>query len=546
MLVVQNPLIRNITAGGMVHDLIGFYKYHYPPFLLTYFWGWIFAIWGSNHIVYHFISYFMHALCSCLLFLLLTKVSSRPTLSFFTSLIPALHPLHCEAVNWVCRQNIILVTLLGLIYLYLNFSKKSLLRIIGLFPLLFAVIISPVSLVFLLAEHLLLSPYEQGIRSQLWIKRGLILSAGLMIWGWKITTYPFYNLFANAPTSVLYMMLYLVIPWKIHFLLPPLSPGNPFLISLSFAIICLTCLLYLKTHKKIWGFLFISFITVWVFHGTSNRFNGAWTYLSLVWIAIALCISLKEVRIKPLVPIVTLILLVLIPSFISLTITRNRLWENTGTLLTNALQASPLDRHLLAIYGHYKAAMKDSKAMENSFKKIEYLTPFSLCLKAKADHLLSRYEASSKDYEKLFRVYPSKRRDKYCLFDCAVLKMQQGRNFEAERLFKKIVGVDPYFLYAWHDLGTLLIQEGKGDKGVKMLEKALSIAPSYRPTLDNLAYYFMRKKSFSQASIYLRVALKKVSNSNIQRYYMEWIRTVKSKEFFKYAKLRLVKLTPPG
>ena len=48
--VVQNPLIRNITLTGFGHDIKGFFLYHYPPFLLTYFWGLIFSIWELNHI----------------------------------------------------------------------------------------------------------------------------------------------------------------------------------------------------------------------------------------------------------------------------------------------------------------------------------------------------------------------------------------------------------------------------------------------------------------------------------------------------------------
>ena len=70
--IVQNPLIRNISLVGFARGIKGFFSYRYPSFLLTYFWGLIFSVWELNHIGFHFVSFLLHALCSSLLFLLLS------------------------------------------------------------------------------------------------------------------------------------------------------------------------------------------------------------------------------------------------------------------------------------------------------------------------------------------------------------------------------------------------------------------------------------------------------------------------------------------
>ncbi len=543
VLVAQNPLIRNINLMGLEHDLIGFFKYYYPSFLLTYFWGGIFAIWELNHIGFHFISYLLHTLCSGLLFLILARKTKRLSVPFFSTLVFVLHPLHCEAVNWICRQNVLLSTLFGLIYLILTFLDRPPYRVLRILSILIAVTLSPVSLLFVVAGHLLFSDAQKPLP---WVEGGAALAGFFVVWGWKVHTFPFRNLIIWAPSSIFFMAQNLLIPWKIHFMLPALSSVFMPLTLFSFILLLGTGLLYLKTHKDSWGFLFLAFFSVWVFHAGAKRFNGAWTYLSLLWISSALCTGFTGFNLKKRLPkyISLLFLVTIFSSFGALTFVRNKVWAKTETLVNDALQKAPSDSMLLAMYGHYKAAMLNARVMEKAFRNIKHPTPATLCLRAKAYHLALRLRSSSEGFKNLFLKYPDQKRDKYCLFDYAVLELQRGRVQEAKKLFEEIIKYDPYFIYAWHNLGTLLIKEKK-EEGIKIFHRVLAIAPAYQPTLENLAFYNMRKNAYDKAVLYLKVALKGTSCHDTQVFYREWIHAMKEKKIFKYAALQWAKLTPP-
>ncbi len=547
--VVQNPLIRNIRLAGLWHDVVGFFRYHYPSFLLTYFWGWIFHFGGLNHIHFHFVSYLLHAICSSLLYLLLLKKTGRPLISFFSALLFALHPLHCEAVDWICRQDILLIAFLGLIYLHLSPVEKIVHRGVGLTCLFFAVMISPAAVLFVPALYLL-SPRRPP---RAWVIDGSVaLGPAISVWGWKIGISLLHEEVTRAPLSAVVMVKNLIIPWDIGFLLPVFPPGHIPLLILSYSLMIATGLLYLKSHQIHWGFLFLTFFSVSLIHTGSERFNGAWTYLSLLWFSLALGAAAAKwepmiTKRRGAVYICLPLSLILCVTLGSLSIARNMEWTNTATLLKSALRKSPNDPILLAMYGHYQAAMRNPKTVEKVFQTIgDRATITTRCLEAKSYHLLLRFKTSLKIFADLSHHFPFERKTKYCLFDKAVLLNQLGRTAEAEKILKKIVAMDPYFIYAWNDMGALMIHEKKGEKGVPFLRRALEIAPEYRPALENLADYFMKKKAFQKAAALLTIALNSTSCPDTRAFYLEWIRTVRQKRSFKYAALQWAKLTPPG
>ncbi len=545
-LVVQNPLIRNIHLGGLARDIKGFYKYGYPSFLSTYCWAWIFRIGGLNHIHFHFISYLLHAFCASLLFLLLVKTTRRVTLAFFSTLILALHPLHCEATDWISQQGILMMALLGLLYLHTSLYESRRYKILRGIFLALATILSPLALFFIFAAHLL----SESKREKASFKADGVVAVVvlLVVWGWKLHLSLFHHLFSVAPLSAIFMVKGLFLPWDIHFLLPVLTSQTTFWSILVFLIMVLSGGIYLKAHHPSWGFLFLSFLSVWLFHAHAGRFSGAGSYLPLLWISLALGIGIASLKpqAQGLKAFAIVLSVLIFASLGILSYKRNEDWRKTATLIQDAIKASPRDPLLLAIYGHYEAAMRNAKGVEHAFRSIHESCATTQCLKAKSDHLLLRFEIALKEFKALFSRYPKKNRDKYCLFDYAVLMNQLGHPDVTERTLKKIIKMDPYFIYAWNDLGALMIREGKGDQAVRYLKSALTVAPGYRSALENLAYLYMRTKAYRKAISYLKIAYASTSCEGTRAFYQEWIKRMKEKKSFKMATLQWAKLTPPG
>ena len=368
-----------------------------------------------------------------------------------------------------------------------------------------------------------------------------------MIWWEHVSQWALHGLLIRSPVAVLWMLKDLFSPWKIHFMLPVLPSHACGILFLAYFFITGSFILTVKTKKATWGFIFLSLLSIWLAHITSNRFNGGWAYFPLLWITLAFGSGLEKVCFPKGSPAILLFicLLILFTLLFGVNLHREREWKNTNSLLSDSLRSSPSDPFLLALMGHYRAAMGNTRGMQKVFNRIKEANAPILCLEAKAYHLAMEFSQSDHLFTKLFQLYPEKRRDTFCLFDFAVLKIQQGAYGRAESLFKKILQLDPFFIYASHNLGTLLLQE-KRQEGVGDLKRVLEISPAYHPTLENLAFYFMRHGKWNQAIHFLNIAAETTSCKDTLRYYREWIHVMKAKTAFPYASLQWAKLRPPS
>ncbi|MCK9604074.1 MAG: hypothetical protein M0R66_06940, partial [Candidatus Omnitrophica bacterium] len=96
-------------AGGIlynarIHDLKAYFSgdFHIAPgFLwqLVNIFNW--QVSGLNPFYYHLFNVLVNTLCVVLLFILCNILFKNRRLSFFSSLIFAIHPLHSEAVSWI-------------------------------------------------------------------------------------------------------------------------------------------------------------------------------------------------------------------------------------------------------------------------------------------------------------------------------------------------------------------------------------------------------------------------------------------------------------
>ncbi len=543
--IVQNPLIRNITLTGFGRDIKGFFLYHYPSFLLTYYWGLIFSVWELNHIGFHFVSFLLHALCTGLLFLLLIRMTNKLIPALIGALFFGFHPLHCEAVNWISRQDMMLTVFFGLLYLHMDFLKGSYARILSAIFVVLSIFVSPVSILLIPARYFIAG--DSG-KTPSWKGTAALIVLWAGTWGIKLPPVSPLKVTSGALRAVFWLAQDLFMPWKIRFMLPVLSTGAWMVWGISMVLIAGVVVIALKTGNKAWKLLGLGLLSFGLLHLFSDRFNGGYAYFSLLWTTLALGTAISEIEITAVSWKVGLsILAVAIFSAMAwMSYSRNGVWRNTDHLLTDSLKASPTDGWLLAMLGHYKAAFLNRKETERIFKKVKTDSPEILCLKAKATHLLLDNAESNRLFQELFRKYPQMKKDKFCLFDYAVLHVQMKKVEKAKKLFREVVGIDPFFIYAWHNLGTLFFEEKKWTEGIKSLGKVLDIAPAYRPTLENMAIFYSEKGRWKKAASCIQTALASTSCHDTQRFYKGWLKALKAEKPYRYASIQWADLKPPG
>ncbi len=93
---VENPKnILGLFQGDLPHGHVG-----YRP-LKNVFFNLSFQVFGWNPLGYHLQAIFFHLACTILVYLIILQMTGRSLLSFMTSLLFGVHPIHVEAVTWI-------------------------------------------------------------------------------------------------------------------------------------------------------------------------------------------------------------------------------------------------------------------------------------------------------------------------------------------------------------------------------------------------------------------------------------------------------------
>ena len=111
--VVNNPQIQNLSLAQLADIFSSTFKGSYHPLpLLSY--ALEHALWGLAPGGYHATNAVLHALDTCLVWLLVIRLTGRPGLSLFAAALFAVHPVNVENVAWVAERKTLLATGFGL------------------------------------------------------------------------------------------------------------------------------------------------------------------------------------------------------------------------------------------------------------------------------------------------------------------------------------------------------------------------------------------------------------------------------------------------
>jgi len=111
--VTMNPLIRDLSLGGVCRLFTGFYICNYHPLTLLSYMG-EYALAGLEPWLYHLDNMLLHLGASVLAFLLARNWLRSDLGAFITAILFLVHPLRVESVAWVSERKDVLC---GVFYL---------------------------------------------------------------------------------------------------------------------------------------------------------------------------------------------------------------------------------------------------------------------------------------------------------------------------------------------------------------------------------------------------------------------------------------------
>ncbi len=124
--VLNNSVLKNISSENIklifTEQFVGNYQ---PLTMLSYMFD--YKIFALSPFGYHLSNLLFHLLSTLLTFFIIKKLSNNVWVSFLTSLLFGIHPLHVESVAWVSERKDVLYGFffLASLYLYLLHAKQE-------------------------------------------------------------------------------------------------------------------------------------------------------------------------------------------------------------------------------------------------------------------------------------------------------------------------------------------------------------------------------------------------------------------------------------
>jgi tetratricopeptide (TPR) repeat protein len=130
-------------------------------------------------------------------------------------------------------------------------------------------------------------------------------------------------------------------------------------------------------------------------------------------------------------------------------------------------------------------------------------------------------------YRRVLRIEPA---DPDALFNLGNLLRSSGRTVEAEAIFRDAVKADPRFPEAWYNLADLYDEQGRTAEAVTALECAIKADPDYADAVFNLALLLQRQERHAEAANLWKRYLMLDANS-------PW--SARAKRALKYCEMKL-------
>lgn len=542
-LVIENNKIKDINLKNIYSIFSEPTSTDYLPlkelsFALDY------HFWGLNPLGFHLTNIILFMINCLLVYLLILKISNNKNLSFLSSILFAIHPIHAEAVNWVASRK----DVLSGVFFFLSI-------------LLYAISISNPSL----------TPFSKGRKYQTAQSSSVSFTTKRLYYFFSIISF-ILALFSKPSVITLPLLLPIyeycfiyekqstrikntitrIIPF---FIIAVISSLITFLVatekeivktywgdSFYFTFIAMLGVFfdYLKillfpinlsiryefdfppSYFKaiIGGIILIAFLFILFKYRKKNRilfFCISWFLITLIPVSNIIPIAILKADRYLYLPSFSFILFL---SIVVYNLLRKRINDFNGFKLVEVnfpdLKIISPSRYLTFVFLtifflYFVLTLNRNVVWENSFSlwsdavRKEPDSWYARHNLGAAYDSLSRFDEAITEYEASLRINPS-HAETYN--DLGMVYYNQGRVNEAIKEYKKALMIDTNLYEALVNLGSAYSTQGMLDEAIKEYKRALKINPEKGQAHNNLGAVYEKLGQFEEAIKEYQIALK--------------------------------------
>ena len=495
-----------------------------------------YSFWKLNVKGYHLTNILLHILVGMSIFWLITLIFKDQVLSFFTSLLFIVHPIHTEAVSYLSGRNDLLAVLFLLLCFicYTAFLKSNNFYLypcilLSFFLALFSKENSLILPVLLILYHFtfhkekkknlfpLLSLFMINF-CYLFYRFGILRStSSSQIPESTALSLNSLTIAAAAPLGIIlkkipgffvaitnYFKL-LLLPFGLH-----LDYGEKIfsffhlksLLGMSLLVSLLLVAFFMRKKNKIITFsilwFFLALLPVADFYPVFSFMAEHYLYLPSIGFFLLLAKGLTIVYKKTKFRIATIIFLIILTGFYAyLTVQQNTFWRTPLELYKRTLNYNPSSVWALTNLGSVYREMNQPEKSLKLLKKAVQLNPHNAEAYTKLAavyHDMNNENEAIELYKKALEIDPDYEE---AFNNMGSIYYKQGNTKKALRLYKKALEIDPYYAEVYYNFGNVYKDMGKKKEAVPYYQKAIEIDPDYLEAYFNLGviYYTLGKKN---------------------------------------------------
>jgi Flp pilus assembly protein TadD len=571
-MIYQNPDIQNLSWVG-IKKIFTFEKgqTYQPIRMLSY--AMDYKYWKLNPMGYRITNILFYTLTCIMVFFTLRQISTylreakQPDSHFrvglFGGLLFAAHPVHVEAVTWLAARKEVLQGFFFFLAFYLYLKGKEgegRKKIIFLGMVLLCVILATLSKPSAVVFPAVLLVYEIALRQNRWIdfvKRhwlffalSLILSLiftlismRVMLNAGGIKAYHGGTFFNNLLVSF-YVLLY-----NIKLLVFTINYSAAYAISIPYPVLGLQTLLVTgiffllfglslwslkKTKVIFFSFLFffitllpyLNIIPISTLLADRYVFIASFSYFFLLGIGFDKLYTHTGKRFSEgfykLLSVT--IFLFLLGGYSFMTIQQNKIWENSYTLWSDAVEKYPESNTSNALMGVvFMELGMNEKAVEYLEKAVQIL-PYDYESRNNLGIVYGRLEEPEKAFKELMTAMSLKPDSDIIKINLAIFYQRQKEYKKSEEILKYLISKTPEDGSLYYRLGLLYKEMGHYKAAISELIRAAELAPHIINIYEELGNIYLSKfKDIEKAKYYYSKGIEAAPKAKLKGEELRWV-----------------------
>lgn len=538
-LIVENPVIKDLSAEGIKTIFTTFPNMHYKP--LTFLsWALEYKMFKLDSKMFHLNNLLLHVFNTLLVFWLLRLLLADFSMALILALLFGLHPMHVESVAWATERKDVLYGFfyLGAMIAYLKYLRNDYSsKFYGLAIILFiASMLSKMMAISLPLVLFLLDRFEQRPLNRVSFFDKIpflaIFLLPLFYMGGISQTLSYLSSSVEMPFSTLQTLLissYQILFYFVKILFPfTLSAIYPYPNGLGgelpayFMIFPLLLviggiLIYAGRKNRIlfFGSLFVllSILPVLqVFLPSAHAIAAdRYVYLPMIGVLLLLGIGLRDLihkRIPNLKTLHPVIMLVFIIGYGYATFAQVKVWKNSETLWTDVINKFPDVAIAHNSRGNYHFQNENFNLAFQDYQRalaIKPDYPMALTNRGNIYKLNGDLDMALADFNKALELSPA---NPEAYTNKGVILYNQQQFEEAIELYDKAVEIDQRFVKAYFNRGIAYYYwaqseyaTGRYESAVANYNAVVKLNPDFVPVYKNrsLANFYIRRYDAAMA-----------------------------------------------